>query len=87
MRFGFNTEWTRLSDSQKQGRTKGMRSIVHSYSANHYNLIGPSRIRHSTDKRDLSLYIRERSAYERRDIEHYSFKTIKFIKVNGKEIF
>ena len=81
----FNTEWTRLSDSQRQGRSKGMNLKGIRPTAHLYSTIGPTRIQ--IKNADQSLYTREKTCSEKRDVEHYSLKTMHFIKVNGKEIY
>ena len=85
----FNTPWTRLSDSQKQGRTRGMHTNSLRPTASEYFIIGPTRIGGpaSVKKRHLSLYIREKSQNEERDLDSYGYRTTRFIKINGKEIF
>lgn len=85
----FNTPWTRLSDSQKQGRTRGMHTNSLRPTASEYFTIGPTRIGSpaSIKKRHLSLYIREKSQSEERDLDTYASKTTRFIKINGKEMF
>lgn len=85
----FDTPWTRLSDSQKQGRTKGMHTNGLRPRASEYFIIGPTRIggTASVKKRHLSLYIREKSQSEQRDLDSCGYRTTRFIKINGKEIF
>jgi hypothetical protein len=83
----FDTDWTRLSDSQRQGRNKGLNFKRLRPTAYLHSNIGPMRIRVKNEEREVSLYVRERGYYERKDQEWVSYSTIKFIKVNGKEIF
>ena len=85
MKFGFNTEWTRFTDSQRQGRTKGINLKGIRHSCYMYNNIGATRIQIKNGYK--SLFSREKTVAEQRDVEHYSLKTMTFIKVNGKEIF
>jgi hypothetical protein len=83
----FDADWTRLSDSQRQGRNKGMNLKGLRPTAYLHQNIGPMRVRVHNENRDVSLYIREKTSGEKRDQEHFSYKTQTFIKVNGKEIF
>ena len=77
----FNTPWTRLTDSQKQGRTKGMYNTVVRPTASEYFTIGPVEHTLAPD-----VFDRNKNANWRKIIKP-SPPLSRFIKVNGKEIF
>jgi len=84
----FDTPWTRLSDSQKQGKTKNTR-IISGFTASQYFAIGP--VRSLTDKKKYDRYNRYgggifKPSYWKREDESFS-RQRSFIKINGKEIF
>jgi hypothetical protein len=81
MKFGFNTEWTRFTDAQKQGRKKGMYNTNAHPTANEYFTTGPIEYTVSPD-----IFDRNRNPNWRKVVK-VSPPCPTFIKVNGKEIF
>ena len=77
----FNTPWTRLTDSQKQGRTKGMYNTVVRPTASEHFTIGPVEHTLAPD-----VFDRNRNGNWRKIIKP-SPPLSRFIKVNGKEIY
>ena len=77
----FNTPWTRLTDSQKQGRTKGMYNTTPRPTASEYFTIGPVKYTEEPD-----VFDRNRNGNWRKIVKRFPSRPT-FIKVNGKEIF
>jgi hypothetical protein len=77
----FNTPWTRLTDSQKQGRKKGMYNTKAHPTASEYFTMGPIEHTLSPD-----IFDRNRNPNWRKVVKP-SPPASTFIKINGKEIF